>query len=343
MRYLKIVLILLPTLFIACSGNNGEALKETEEVSNDVKIETALVETQDTTATLNYSGLITPLVSTQLNFQIPGTVELINVNEGDKVRKGDVLAVLDNGSFISSHKAALAMKKQAEDAYNRLKTVYDKGSLPEIQWEDVKSKLQQASSAEQIARNNLKNCKITAPANGIIGSRNIEVGASVLPGITAINLVNINSVYVKISVPENEINRIEKGQLADVVVPAINRNKITGTVDKIGVLANPISKTYEVKIKIDNSELRIKPGMACDVDLLVNNNSNIITVPSQAVIKLSDNKNYVFLVDPNSNIIRKQEVTVGEFYNNSLCILSGLKKGDLIIISGQHKLSKNNI
>ncbi len=343
MRHQIVAYIIVSILLIGCSTDNKRKTDEFATNNNDVKIETAVVKTQKDTATLNYSGLITPLISTQLNFQLPGTVKSVNVSEGDKVRKGDILATLDNGSFISSHKAALAMKTQAEDAYNRLKTVYEKGSLPEIQWEDVKSKLQQAKSAEQIAKNNLNNCNITAPANGIIGSRNIEVGASVLPGITAINIVDINNLYVKISVPENEINKIEKGQYADVIVPAINRSKIKGEVNKIGVLANPISKTYEVKIRIDNPELRIKPGMACDVNLMVKNNSNVITVPSQAVIKMADNKNYVFMVDPISNIIRRQEVVVGEFYNNNLCILSGLKKGDLIIISGQHKLSKNNI
>ena len=326
---------------ISCQQEN-KTEKNTTENSERIRVQTAVVQVSDSIKQFNYSGIITPAVSTKLSFQLPGSVAKIYVEEGDKVQKGQVLAELDNTSYRSTYKAAQAMQEQARDAYTRLKTVYEKGSLPEIQWEEIKSKLEQANSAEAIAGKNLDNCKITAPSNGIIGSCDIETGSSVMPGITVIDLVDINEVFVRISVPENEINKLIKGQKAFIVIPAISQNKIEGKVEKIGVLANLISKTYEVKIRIKNPDLKIKPGMVCDVNLNIKKEENIITIPSQAVIKDSDNKNYVFLIDRKSKEAKKQEVMVGEFSNNNLNILSGLKEGDLIVINGQHKLSTNS-
>ena len=94
---------------------------------------------------------------------------------------------------------------------------------------------------------------------GVIGSRNIELGSNAMPGVPAFELVNINTVYVKISVPENEITKIQKGMKADVIIPAVSSEAYPGVVDKIGVLASTISKTYEVKLKVQNKGLVIKP------------------------------------------------------------------------------------
>ncbi len=342
MKYL--ILGIASSILLMNCNNEDHSTNINVEQKQKIKVETAVAELAGNIMSFNYSGLITPLVSTQLSFRIPGTIQKINVDEGDKVRRGQVLAELDKSSFESSYKAASAIQNQAQDAYDRLKSVYEKGSLPDIKWEEIKSKLEQANSTKQIAKNNLNNCSLKAPSNGVIGSRNMEIGTSAVPGISNIDLVTINDVYVKISVPENEINKIKKDQSANIVIPAINQNEIEGRVEKIGVMANLISKTYEVKIRISNKELKFKPGMVCDVNLNVQNKNNTITIPSQAVIKAKDNKNYVFLIDQKSSVAvaKKHEVTVGEFLNNNLSILYGIKQGDIVVINGQHKLGKNS-
>lgn len=328
-------------LLVSC-GKEQNTTNTVTTTSPAIHVEALEARINTNSETYNYSGLVTPSIKTPLSFQLPGTIESIYVEEGDVVKKGQLLAKLSSTTSESSYRAARAMQIQAQDAYERLKIVYDKGSLPDIEWEEIKSKLEQANAAEQIAKNNLDNCSLKAPKDGVVGSRNKETGESAMPGISVIDLVTISDVFIRISVPENEINRIKKNQRASVIIPAISQNTYHGKVEKIGVMANQLSKTYEVKIRLRNTKLEIKPGMVCDVDLNIENHKQLVTIPSQAVIKDSDNKHYVYLVDKKLNTSKKQEVVVGEFSNNNLQIISGIKPGDLIVVSGQHKLKSDS-
>lgn len=323
-------------LFASCKQNpSNQDVKMAGDKAIRVEIRPAGKTVPD--STLEYSGAVIPSVNVPLSFKTMGTVTGILVDEGDFVKKGQVLARLDHTSFESSYNAALASQKQAKDAYERLKKVYEKGSLPEIQWQEVLTKLEQAQAAEEIARRNLDNCTLRAPANGVIGARKLEVGANAAPGVTVLNLMDIKEVFVKISVPENEISKIKKGQHALVTIPALGDEDFEATVQKIGVSANAISKTYEVKLKVGNAALEIKPGMVCDVKLNIGAQKETVVVPFNSVLKEGD-KTLVFVVDKNTQTVQKTEVKTGAFINNDIEIISGLSAGDLVVTVGQQKL-----
>jgi RND family efflux transporter MFP subunit len=338
MKFILGTLVLLLTISCETQKNPETTAKGSDK---GIRVEIITVKQAGVTQNLNYSGLITPTVEAQLCFQMPGTVNQIMVDEGDFVKKGQVLAVLDKSTIESSYKAAKATQLQAQDAYDRLAKVYEKGSLPEIKWEEIKTKLAQANSAEQIAKNNLNNCTLKASSDGVIGARNLEIGNSVMPGIPVIDLVTIKDVFVRISVPENEINKFKKNQTATVVIQAIGQKVYEAQVERIGVVANQISKTYQVKLRMSNPEFKIKPGMVCDVNLSIEKDKKVIEVPSQAVVKGERNKNYIFLIDGKSSKVKRKEVEIGEFANNNLQILSGINEGDILVVNGQHKLTEN--
>ena len=317
-----------------------EAVQTENKKANDrILVKIQPVKDQINDVTLNYSGLAEPMLTVPLSFQVPGKVMHINLDEGDAVKKGQVIATLDKTSYQSAYNAALAMQDQAQDAYDRLKTVHEKGSLPAIKWEEVKSKLEQAKSSANIARKNLEDCNIISPITGLVGSRSIEVGATATPGITVFKIISTNDLYVRISVPDNEINRIEKSQVATINFPALGGKTFKGTVDKIGVVANTISKTFEVKLKIDNASSEIKPGMICDINLPLKNTSPKLLVPIQSVMKDARGENYVFVVDKQNQTAHQQVVKTAGIINNQLCITSGLKGGDYLVVEGQHKLT----
>jgi RND family efflux transporter MFP subunit len=329
-------------IFIGCTSEQP-SLKKTVDQPNAIRVETRLVSKPQQINDLLYSGIVVPVRTIPLNFKTPGTVVSILVDEGDAVKKGQTLATLDETSFKSIYQAAVASKTQAKDAYDRLKLVHDKGSLPDIQWEEMKSKLEQAKSSEQVALQNLKNCTLTAPSDGIVGTRNVEVGENILPGISAFNLVTIKEVYVRISVPENEINKFSKGQQGEVVIQAISPQTVQATVEKIGVSANPISKTYEVKLILPNPDLKIKPGMACDVRININEESPYLSVPFQSVLTDLNGDKFVYLIDTHSDKAIKQLVKVAGFSDNEVQISSGLQPGDRVVTRGQDKLSNNDL
>jgi len=341
MKKINLILGLTVVILISGCGEEKSTGNKISDSKKSIKVKTIIVEEPTQNIILGYSGIIVPTLAIPLSFQLPGSLNKIYVDEGDHVRKGQTLAELDKTSFQNIFLAAQAMQNQAKDAYDRLKTVHDKGSLPEIQWEEIKSKLEQANSSAQIAKQNLDNCSIIASTQGIIGSRNAEVGSTIIPGNPIFKLVIIDEVFVRVSVPENEINRIKKGQIVRIQIPAIGNDSYSGQVEKIGVMANPISKTYEIKIRVKNTNLKIKSGMVSNVEIIIQDPNSKITIPYQAVIKNGDDHNYVFKVNSKTNTVEKKIVEVGELSNNMIQIISGVSVGDILVVEGQHKLADN--
>ena len=310
-----------------------------EETGKGILVKVSEVKSQGVDFILNYSGTAEPVLTVPLSFQLLGTVEKIYVDEGDQVKKGQLLAEIDKSSYQSSYNAALAMQQQAGDAYERFEKVYRKGSLPEIKWEEVKSKLEQANSTAKIAKKNLENCSITSPINGVIGKRTIENGENTTPGISVFDVISTDHIYVRISVPEDEINKINKGQVARVTFPALGEKVFEAVTEKVGVEANRISRTYEVKLRIKNDDREIKPGMACNIDLPLDEDPAILLLPAKAVMKDERGTNYVFVVSKQVQEAKRINIQTDGIINNQLAVSSGVAPGDLLIVEGQHKLS----
>ncbi len=338
-KYLLLIVFL--ALAFNCKNKDADDKPENNISNTLTKVKVQKITMGSSSNKLTYNGNVIPVKTTPLSFLLPGTVKTIKVDEGDWVNKGQILAELDNTSFKNAYQGTLASEKQAQDAYNRLKTVHDKGSLPEIKWQEITAKLQQAKSANKIAYQNISNTILRAPSKGFINKRNIEVGESAITGVPILSLVSIYDVYVEIAVPENEINKFNKNLSADITIPALGSEHFIGKVDKIGVVANTISKTYNVKIKVVNKKGIIKPGMACDVSININSKEDVIVVPYQSIIKDNDKNNYVFIVDPNSKIVSQKKVQLGSFINNKIEIISGISIGDLIVIDGKQKIANN--
>ncbi len=290
-----------------------------------------------------YIGTVEESQSIPMSFLTTGTVEKVYADEGQAVQKGQILASLDVYSYKNALEIATAKEKQAQDAYNRLSEVYKNGSLPEIKMIEIETALQQAQSMASIARKNLNDCNLVSPAHGIIGKRMIEPGANVAPGVAVISLVNIDKVYIKIPVPEYEINRIKSGQKAVVKVGALNDAEFEGIIERMGVIANPFSHTYEVKIAVRNSNYAMRPGMVCHVTLENNVSSRAIQIPQQAVQNDPEGKRFVFVVDTINNKALRRDVITGSLISmGQIEIKDGLNPGEKVITEGYQKISNNS-
>ena len=337
----NVFLIALLSLLAACQhGQNKEILKER---NNPIKVTTKTVEPVKDNTQLRYSGTIEPSQSVALMFKSAGTVENVYVEEGDFVRKGQPLATVNKTTSQNLYNASKASYDQAKDAYDRLKNVYDKGSLTEIKWVEMETKLKQAESQMLIMRSSLDDCTLRAPDNGMIGRRDVEPGQSAVAISAPFVLVKIDKILVKISVPENEISKISKGMKASFSLSALGDQTFNGTVSKAGIVADRISRTYDVKILADNTGNKIKPGMVCDVILNLNRETVSLVVPYKAVSKDSDGKAFVFVVSPDGTRVIKQNITVGNYRESGIEVLSGLTPGQVIVSAGCEKLSDNSL
>jgi len=155
-------------------------------------------------------------------------------------------------------------------------------------------------------------------------------------------LVKIDKVFVKVSIPENEISKIKTGNRAKLSVKALNDEQFEGLITEIGVIANPLSHTYDIKIAISNPQEKLMPGMVCAVTILSNTSTVQVIIPSNVIQIDEENQKYVFIADANSNKVMKKFVEVGSPYNNGIIITKGLQIGDQLIVEGYQKINENS-
>jgi RND family efflux transporter MFP subunit len=328
-------------MLVACNPKeNRNSLPGTKPIT----VTTVVVKQERVVTALRYSGTIEAFQSIPLNFQTTGTVQSVLADAGDLVHKGQLLATLDQADARNFYEITLSQFQQAKDAYNRLKTVHGQGSLPEIKWVEMEAKLEQAQSSLNLAKSNLDKCNMYAPVNGMVGRRNIEPGmASLSIGSAPLELVDIRQVYVKISVPENEVAKIVKGMRARFIVSALNDKEFNGEVANISPVADRISRTYEAKILVQNPDLALKPGMVSDVKMETAMEKELVMVPYQSVSKDSENRAFVFLVDTKEKRARKQVIKPGQYKGTGMEVISGLEPGQIIVNGGKEKLSDNSL
>jgi len=336
--------VIYTAMIIALMTGCGKPKTTLPNQEKTVKVSTAKVSTGESSYSLRYSGTIEASQIIPLTFQTTGTIEKIYIEVGDIVKKGQLLATTDKSDALNIYNVTLAKYEQAKDAYNRLKSVHDQGSLPEIKWVEMESNMEQAKSSLELSKNNLDKCNMRAPVDGIVGRRNISPGQSALgASLAPIEIVQIETVLVKISVPENEIGKISKGQKATFSVSALEGKQFEGLVVNVSPVADVISRTYTVKISVKNLKYELKPGMVCDLMLNLNHETVSLVVPYKAVSKDSDGKTFVYVVSADGTRVIKQNITVGNYRESGIEVLSGLTPGQVIVSAGCEKLTDNNL
>lgn len=157
-----------------------------------------------------------------LSFEIAGNITSIRVEEGDRVSKGQLLATINPTTVKEAHRATLTTLKQAQDAYRRFRPLHQSGTISDMKWVEIESKLEQAKAAESIARQQLSHSTLTAPFAGVIAAKNVDLGTYVLPGQPVLKLANVAQVNAKISVPEAEISHLHVGDKVKLTVAALS-------------------------------------------------------------------------------------------------------------------------
>lgn len=335
-----IVVLLSVILLTGCQSNGNE----TRTGDRSVKVKVMQVSANASTSSGYFSGTVEEENGTVLSFSLTGTVKALHFHLGQHIAKGQLLATLDPVSMQSSYNAARASLEQAEDAYRRMKELHDRGSLPEIQWVEVESKLRQARSMEEIAGKNLRDCSLYAPFSGVISEKSVEVGQNVMPGMMVGKLVTAGLLKVKIAVPETEISAVVLQQKAEIIVPALGDRRFTGTVVEKGIVANPLSRSYDVKMRVENAGDGLMPGMVTEVFLERMDTQDISTgciIPAK-IVQLDEKNNYFVWVEKDGRA-SKQVIGCGEFTASGVTVLSGLQSGTRVIVEGQQKVCEGTV
>lgn len=302
-----------------------------------VKVEAIAVRRAAVRPVARYSGSLRESSSTAVSFAVPGTVASVRVSEGQRVSKGDLVAVLDETSAKNALEIAAALKSQAEDARARMEKLYRNKSISEIQWMDVESKHRQAVASEKLARKNLEDCRLFAPASGVVSGKTLEAGQNVAPGVPVFKIVDVAKIKAQAFVPEKEIGGVRVGDAVRIAVGALGDRAFDGRITNKGISANVLSRTYEIQAEIANKDGSLLPGMLAEIFLAKKDSVSGAAVPASAVLLDERNKTFVWTVSKGRAVRRDVEVRLDDGAGNGVLVL-GLGDGDTVVVRGAQKV-----
>lgn len=325
--------VMLATMLTGC-GLKKE--KITEEPPVKVTVQPVGMDRLESGRT--FTGTVTTGDGADVSFAIPGTVKAVYVSDGQTVSKGQLLAELKDGDLVNAYNIAKSTLDEAQDAYNRFKKLHDAKALSDMRWVEIENTLKQAQNAEQIAARSLTDAKVHAPVAGTVTGKKINAGQTVVPAVPVLSIVTLGNVKVSIPVPENEIASMAEGTQAEITVEALDGLQLKGTLTEKAVVVNPLTRAYEVKFTVDNSDGKLLPGMICSVAMPASEADNaVIVLPSQAVLLSADNRNFVWLARNGKAEQRFVEAT--DITAEGIVIASGIAPGDSVITAGMQKVS----
>ena len=291
----------------------------------------------DSARELHLSGSLAAEKSTTASFATIGTIEQVLVQEGASVKSGQILARLSPRSYEDALGIAKAKADQAEDAYRRLEPMYRNKTLPEVKMVEIETGRQQARLALSLARRNLDDTILRASEAGVVARRYVEAGANVAPGIPVVTLVQTRTMLATAPVPETQVSKVKKGDATKVTVPALKKT-FDGIVREIAVIADPLTRTYEIKVALPNHSAELRVGMVAEIRLRLPGEASAIVVPPEAVRVDEAGTPCVFVVTSDHKLERRQ-VEVAGFIGEGTAISKGVTEGELVVTSGTPMLA----
>jgi len=281
--------------------------QETQEPQNGTTVErVATVTRGELNMTVSADGVVEPINSVEIRSKASGEITELTFEEGDAVKKGDLLIALDQTTTRNDYEQAKAdlelaeaNQKQQENNHRRSKELFDKKLLSEqdldaayVQLISARSSVIKARAALSSAEERLRDTRIRAPISGIILTKNVEIGqiissavSNVSGGTLLATLADMNKVYVETSVDEVDIGHVIVGQQATVVADAYPDEQFTGEVIRISPLGKTEQTitTFSVIILVQNRRGLLKAGMSASVEIEVFKKEDILLVPTEAV------------------------------------------------------------
>lgn len=264
-----------------------------------------------------------------------GIVQEIYAEEGDYVSEGQVLAKLDDDRQTLELKQAEITLNKMKNEFERMKKLYQKNLNAEEEFERIKFEYETQKTIYDLKQLSLDYTSIKASISGIVTQRFIKTGNTISPNQPAFEIVNFNSLFVSIHVPEAELSKLKKGQSAILKVDALPNEQFSGKIQRISPIIDPQTGTFDVRIRLNNPSRKLKPGMFARVSIVYDVHENTLLVPKDAVVS-EDKESSVFVVK--DSLVLKQIVETGYQNTKSIEILNGLTLSDTVITMGTSAL-----
>ncbi len=268
--------------------------------------------------------------------EIDAAVESLPFKEGSLIRKGDLIARLDDDQLAAEYARAEALHEQSHSTYERVKAIVDQKAGSPQDLDDAAAALKVADANLSLARARLAKTKIVAPFDGIAGARRISVGTFLRAGQAITELANIDAMRVSFSAPERYLSELKQGSQVKVSTIAFADLTLSGSIIAIDPVLDATTRCATVIARVNNPGRRLRPGMSADVFAILRSRPDAVTVPNECVFA-NGNQSFVYIVKSDSTAARAP-VTLGTRLADIVEVAGGLSAGQLVVRAGHQKL-----
>ncbi len=298
----------------------------------------------DDEVTKSFTGTVDAIKTADLGFRVNGQLIAVNVKEGQAVKMGQEIAVLDQTDFKIALAASQAEYDRAFAEFNRAQRLVKKGAVSRSDFDKLKAQLGTAKAQLNSAKQNLKYTTLTAPFNGLIAKRYMENYEKVSTADTFATLQDMSAFKVKINIPESVMIKLKQHSSTGVYA-IFNGNRDRQyplTFKEVTTRADEKNQSYTVTFMMDAPrDITLLPGMSARViGKLKNDDQRMINVPTDTVLEDSKGR-YVYIVTPKgkgTGEVSRRSVVVGGLNESGIQISSGLNEGDRLVTAGMSKM-----
>ncbi|WP_201327028.1 efflux RND transporter periplasmic adaptor subunit [Thermotomaculum hydrothermale] len=336
---LVFVAMILTVSISGCRGKRdfkkwNKDKKDIKKTAVPVKVEKLKI--GDISSFILSSSTIQAEYSVDVVVETSGIVEKIFYDEGDNVKKGDVLAVVNYEELKLTKDKKYMAYLDAKKKFERTKNLFEKKLVSKEDYDKAEFTLKQSEIDYKDAKVKFDKSMIKAPFDGVITERYITLGQYVSPSQKAFSIVNTKILKAIVYIPEENVSKLKKGQRVVLESDTINKD-FEGKVEKISSVVDPESGTVKVTVRV-KPDKDIRPGMFVNVKIITDTKHNVLLVPKKAVIYQNDRK-YIFVVDRDTKKVKKVELKTG--YENKdyfECLNKGFSEKTLVVVAGQNTL-----
>ena len=337
MKYIKLsTLTLAAALLMTACGSKDSSTATTgqpaEKAAPVVSVVTAQAEDVDVTNT--FTSNVEPYATNNIASQTAGRIASVNVEVGDKVRKGQLLARMDD---VNLAKTRMQYVNDSTEL-GRLTELYKIGAISQADYDMAKLSL---NVTKKTYENLAENTYLRSPINGVVTARNYDKGDMYSMAQPIFVVEQITPVKMLVNVSESLFTQVHKGMEFDITVDAYPNETFKGTVNLLYPTVNATTHTFPVEVICENKDQRLRPGMFARVTATFGTNHHVV-VPDVAVVKQQGSGEHFIYVLNADNTVTYTKVELGRRLGSRYEILSGINEGDRIVTEGQVRL-KNGV
>ena len=314
----------------ASCGNSKGNQAEMAVVETDPTVAVEQVFVREVPQEETYTSTIQAYVKNNIAPQTAGRISRILVDVGDNVKKGQVVAEMDQTQLAQIE----LQLKNNETEYNRLKELYEVGGLSKSDLDAI----EMAYNVSKTQYNNLKeNATLVSPINGVITARNYDAGDMYAMSAPIYTVEQIVPVKLLVGVSETDYTKVKKGDSVEITADALPGQTFSGKIRKIYPTVDPATRTFTVEVVVDNNNSALRPGMFARAKISFGVNNNVV-IPDVAVVKQQGSgERFVYVLNADNTVTYKK-VVLGRRMGAEYEVLEGLEDGAKIVTGGMIRL-----